>query len=380
MKFLVMPSKTIHAVCALALLQLVLVACSINEKDAGVTVTTNSSTASIEGYVLQQDSVLRKVALGDSNGISGVSVRLYYEGMKVTTDTTDESGFFKFDSLTAGIYSIIVKLSDGSGVEVDSISVDTNENVVQNVRLYHYMGSVDISSSSLSSSSSIISSSSSAPKNTEICDYTSNGVTNGTLTCPDHIYPTVTIGVQTWMQDNLAWLPVVNTVGEQYEEQPSYFVYGYDGTDVATAKMEANYSTYGVLYNFPAALTACPDGWRLPSDTDWMILEASLGMTTAEITKTSWRGTDQGTQLKSSSDLWSSGANPVSGGFSALPAGRLYGSVFEDMGNNAFFWTSSSYMKDMMWMRLLNSKTTQVARNGEDPGYGYSVRCLKNEL
>ena len=31
---------------------------------------------------------------------------------------------------------------------------------------------------------------------------------------------------------------------------PYYYVYGYEGTDVADAQATANYDTYGVLYNW----------------------------------------------------------------------------------------------------------------------------------
>ena len=83
------------------------------------------------------------------------------------------------------------------------------------------------------------------------------------------VYKTVTIGEQVWMAENLAYLPsVVGPATESYTA-PYYYVYGYDGTSVATAKATTNYQTYGVLYNWPAALTACPSGWHLPSDAEW---------------------------------------------------------------------------------------------------------------
>ena len=35
---------------------------------------------------------------------------------------------------------------------------------------------------------------------------------------------------------------------------PYYYVYGYEGTDVADAQATANYDTYGVLYNLALGL------------------------------------------------------------------------------------------------------------------------------
>jgi uncharacterized protein (TIGR02145 family) len=37
-------------------------------------------------------------------------------------------------------------------------------------------------------------------------------------------------------------------------------------------------STQGVLYNYMAATKACPPGWRLPMDYDWLKLESFLGV------------------------------------------------------------------------------------------------------
>lgn len=78
------------------------------------------------------------------------------------------------------------------------------------------------------------------------------------------------------MAENLAYLPSVVGPATDSETEPYYYVYGYDGTDVEEAKATENYQTYGVLYNWSAALTACPEGWHLPSDAEWTQLENYL--------------------------------------------------------------------------------------------------------
>src|SRR5690554_6744787 len=94
-----------------------------------------------------------------------------------------------------------------------------------------------------------------------------------------NVYKIITIGDQVWMAENLAYLPSVNMVADGSEDAAGsyYYVYGYDGTNVADAKATGNYATYDVLYNWTAAMNACPDGWHLPSDAEWTELTDYLG-------------------------------------------------------------------------------------------------------
>jgi len=88
-----------------------------------------------------------------------------------------------------------------------------------------------------------------------------------------NIYPTIQIGNQCWMAKNLAYLPSVVGASTESNTVAYYYVYGYNGTDVNAAKATTNYSTYGVLYNWTAASTACPSGWHLPTDAEQYTLE-----------------------------------------------------------------------------------------------------------
>lgn len=74
--------------------------------------------------------------------------------------------------------------------------------------------------------------------------------TNTVTDCRDgHTYRTVVIGTQTWMAENLAYLPSVNAKADSSYTVAKYYVYNYDDTDTATARASTYYSTYGVLYN-----------------------------------------------------------------------------------------------------------------------------------
>jgi uncharacterized protein (TIGR02145 family) len=199
------------------------------------------------------------------------------------------------------------------------------------------------------------------------------------------MYNTITISGQTWMAENLIYLPEV--CGSNTE--CGYWVYDYQGTDVAAAQATANYTTYGVLYDYDAALTACPTGWHLPSDYEWSYLEVHLGMSITASQFTGFRGTNQGGKMKETGTVhWQApneGATNISG-FTALPGGFRSWSGSKDfvtLGDNGFFWSST---KEGNWVnyRQLSYGSAQVASDWvsyfdeSSVTPGGSVRCVQD--
>jgi uncharacterized protein (TIGR02145 family) len=224
-----------------------------------------------------------------------------------------------------------------------------------------------------------------------------------------NVYKTVTIGEQVWMAENLAYLPSVvgpatGSEDEGNETEAFYYVYGYDGTDVTEAKAyehtpdeEGEYSpgsspiksyeTYGVLYNWTAAMTACPEGWHLPSDAEWKQLEMYLGMSEAEANSENYRGTDEGGKLKSGTTHWYqiNEEDTNESGFTALPGGCRYHCRYEGYPKNTFlligkhgYWWSSSSLGSFPYYRRLEYWTSQVINSYDFQYYGHSVRCLRD--
>jgi uncharacterized protein (TIGR02145 family) len=186
-------------------------------------------------------------------------------------------------------------------------------------------------------------------------------------------YKTVQIGNQIWMAENLKYLPSVSPSNVGSGTDPYYYVYGYQGTDILAAKATDNYKTYGVLYNWSAALTACPSGWHLPSDTEYKILEMYLGMTQAQADATGWRGTDEGSKL---STFTLNGNN--SSGFTALMSGyRHTDGSFSSMGSTTIFWSSTG-SGSSAWHRYLYASFSTVNRNTYSKALGFSVRCIRD--
>ena len=191
-------------------------------------------------------------------------------------------------------------------------------------------------------------------------------------------YKTVKIGDQLWMAENLAFLPAVSPPSAGSNSNPYYYVYGYEGNSVSEAKNSPNYLKYGVLYNWQAATDACPAGWHLPTDAEWKILEATLGMSEADLNAigNSRASGEVGKKLKSSID-WN-GDN--SSGFTALPSGNRHviDLTFTSQGSNENYWTASSTDSDHAWRRALSSWHNNVDRANEVKGWGYSQRCIRN--
>jgi uncharacterized protein (TIGR02145 family) len=192
-------------------------------------------------------------------------------------------------------------------------------------------------------------------------------------------YNIVIIGSQTWMAENLKYLPSVSPSSEHSYDDPYYYVYDYQGTDISEAKATANFQTYGVQYNWPAAVDACPAGWHLPSDREWKTLEMYLGMSQSEADGLGDRGTDEGKKLKSTSGWSDNGNGTDTVGFSALPGGyRHYGGDSDGLGYFGNWWTATAGGSTFAWSRKLSYYYDNVNRDGYGKGIGFSVRCVRD--
>jgi len=188
-----------------------------------------------------------------------------------------------------------------------------------------------------------------------------------------YVYKTVKIGNQTWLAENMRYLPSVVPSATGSEITPHYYVYDFEGTNVTDAKATFNYATYGVLYNREAALTCCPNGWHLPSKAEWDQLIDFLGGETIA-----------GGKLKEMGLVhWNS---PNTGatdevGFTALPGGfRNFNGGYGFIGNAGGFWTSSLLDADFAIYKNLPASNGQVFQSTTlvNMGIGMTVRCIKN--
>ena len=245
-------------------------------------------------------------------------------------------------------------------------------------------------SSSSAESSSSVESSSSIEK--LVWQYLNPAISYGEIIDDrdGQVYKTVEIGSQTWMAENLNYDYNYRTA-HSYCYADSCSKYGRLYTWSATVDSAAVFSTAGKGCGCHASRSpsggivrgVCPVGWHVPSLSEFQTLISSVGGYSVA-----------GANLKSTSG-WKSNSQYVgngsdSYGFSALPAGARNDAItyhvyrFYDVGNYAFFWTTSkgSCVADRLRLGWADdsSNLSNISKNDErgDMDSARSVRCLKD--
>jgi uncharacterized protein (TIGR02145 family) len=165
-------------------------------------------------------------------------------------------------------------------------------------------------------------------------------------------------------------------------------IYGEGSSTVDSGSDDevANLTDYGRLYNWYAVDDSrglCPSGWHVPTDGEFMTLEMELGMSESEANGTGMRGTDQGTQMKSSPEDSPSWNGTNSSGFSGLAGGQRFslGDFYSGGWIGNFY--SASVSVSLPWARFLDPAPmgvyTQVFRiTSNSKRDGFSVRCVRD--
>lgn len=176
----------------------------------------------------------------------------------------------------------------------------------------------------------------------------------------------VTVGSQTWAKANSNVGTMIAATANQTNNS-ILEKYCVDGNCVA----------YGGLYQWNEAMQyvntegaqgICPAGSHIPSDNDWKILEMQLGMTQVEADKPdAWRGTNQGTQLKTGS----------SGLTLQLSGNRYTDGTLHNGSQFGYYWSSTESSANA-FLRVIYSVNATVMRPAYDKAYGESIRCLAN--
>jgi len=152
----------------------------------------------------------------------------------------------------------------------------------------------------------------------------------------------------------------------------------------------SNCNIYGGLYQWnemmnytttPGTQGICPEGWYIPTDNDWNILEGTVdtqyGVGDPEWLNENERGFDAGGNLKEVGlTHWNppnTGATNTSG-FTSLPGGgRTNG--FYSINANGVYWTSSETGNNA-WIHSQYYTWNTSARAPRSKNYAYSLRCI----
>jgi len=181
------------------------------------------------------------------------------------------------------------------------------------------------------------------------------------------VYNTVLIGNQCWLRENLNIGTRIN--GSQPQTNNTTIEkYCYDDDP-------ANCNTYGGLYQWDEAMQyvttegakgICPEGWHIPTMTEYMTLGGTV-VGNANALKAVLQGTGNGAGTNAS-------------GFTALLAGdRFDNGYFENLGYDAFFWSSKEYdTQGAGNLNLYYDDDIIYLGLNDDKEYGFSVRCVKD--
>jgi len=202
-------------------------------------------------------------------------------------------------------------------------------------------------------------------------------------------YTSIIIGGQEWMRENLKVttypngdpipLEIDNTAWGNLDDDNISDAYSYYNNN---ASSEAD--TYGALYTYAAAIGdnwqrdntnnqgVCPDGWHLPTDAEWDVLDTYLG-------------TNAGSKLAGNAVLWTDGnldqsADFGTTDFSGLPSGTRNPTdgSFNGLGSGGYWWSATESNSSAAYSYGLYYTFTYIYSNFFDKSYGLYVRCIRD--
>ncbi|NQV01288.1 MAG: hypothetical protein HQ542_01475 [Bacteroidia bacterium] len=166
-------------------------------------------------------------------------------------------------------------------------------------------------------------------------------------------YKIVPIGEQWWMAENLRF---------QTEKSRCY----KDKEDL--------YIECGQFYSYEDALIACPDGWHLPSDDEWISLEIAAGMFARHAKEMGWRGTPPG----QAPALLLGGETRLNlsmcGRFLYITSDNAY---WSGNSRHAYYWTKTRYKDNTILIRHLKDRLSIERCEIHEKSY-LPIRCVKN--
>jgi uncharacterized protein (TIGR02145 family) len=201
-----------------------------------------------------------------------------------------------------------------------------------------------------------------------------------------HTYKTIQVYSQCWLKENLNIGTMIGGMEEMADNGIlEKYCYHSDTNNCAA---------YGGLYPWDemmqyikeeGARGICPEGWHIPTDEEWKILEGAVD-THYGIGNPIWdvyglRGFDAGMHLKSTTHWYGNGNGTDHFGFTGLPGGYRYSNgYFYFKHQHGLWWSSTEGNASSAWNRYLSHDNSKVDRDfGNNKLFSFSVRCIRDD-
>jgi len=163
-----------------------------------------------------------------------------------------------------------------------------------------------------------------------------------------------------------------------------------DGTNYSAAKFENLYwmtqnldfnssrsfklpNTSGRFYTWLSAQDACPTGWHIPTNDEWLGLEKFLQIPDRELKQYGKNSPDRG--RKQITNLMSPNA------FNTSLDGFYYQSANNNKDERAFYWTSTKSSNNSNYLREIKNENVLITEGSiKEATTGYSIRCVTNSF
>ena len=202
-----------------------------------------------------------------------------------------------------------------------------------------------------------------------------------------NIYAVVKMDTQFWMAENLNTEYYKNGQNIPQVTQPDIWRTLETGAYCNYNNDESKSVNYGRLYNWHAvndSRSICPEGWRVPNDSEWVRLENLTGIIEDEFYLSGWRGIAEGCYLRESGNMFwenQTGSLINRSGFSGRPGGmRSFTGDYYYLNQYAVWWTGSESYSITAWLRGLGHESCKIFRQQGRKVMGFSVRCIKDDF
>ncbi|MBP5218662.1 MAG: hypothetical protein J6Z47_06930 [Bacteroidales bacterium] len=164
----------------------------------------------------------------------------------------------------------------------------------------------------------------------------------------------------------------------------------YSGSGVSYAFSPAMDALIGKYYTWEEAVSACPQGWHLPSDAEFAQLANSAQGGSSHQAGATFEGAAGDLMVNAKFiqnrmwTFWPEVNITNKSGFCALPGGYVLdrgsddNQKFQGMNNYAVFWTSDSDGDSALYRYIYVKQNDVMLGKGDKTSFRASVRCVKD--